>query len=407
MNQLLERRGTAEERLERLLELQSLMARVSREIGPALELRPVLSTVLVAMRSLIEFKGGTIQLVDERGVYVAAADPEVSAEVAAARVPVGKGLGGRVVTSGAAIYSPDIGDDPRVDPALRSLGSNATMRSYLAVPLICLGRVIGLMQIDSREVDAFDTDDLHVLQGLATQVAGAIESARHNEEIMELERLKGDFLARVSHELRTPLTIMTGFVSTLSEHDDRLTSDERKRMLGRVEAAANRLESLIDELLTVTQFEAGALHPRPQSVVLREVLDLVRDHSLNPEAVAVRCADDVKAYVDPNLLRHAVALLADNAIKYAGDVVLRGAIDDDGRTYVEVRDQGTGIPPELRDRIFDRFTRGAHSGAGMGLGLSLVRTLAAGLDARVTLEDVPVGACFRLTLGPSGASAVR
>ena len=398
MNTLRERRATAEERLARMIELQSLMARVSKEIGPALELRPVLATVLAAMRSLVEFKGGTIQLVDEGGVYVAAADPEVTADVAAARVPVGTGLGGRVVATGHSIYSPDIRGDDRVDPALRSLGSNATMRSYLAVPLICLGRVIGLMQIDSHEVDAFDSDDLHVLEGLATQVAGAIESARHNEEVMELERLKGDFLARVSHELRTPLTIMGGFLSTLSEHDERLSSDERRRMLGRVEAAVTRLDSLIDELLTVTQFEAGALHPHPERTALVEVMEQVRAQSLNPDAVAVRCPADLHAHVDANLLRHSLALLVDNAIKYAGDATLRGGVDPEGQTYVEVRDEGPGVPDELRERVFDRFTRGSHSFAGMGLGLSLVRTLAAGLDARVSLEDVPTGACFRLTL---------
>ena len=398
MNQLRERRASAEERLARLLELQTLMARVSRDIGPALELRPVLATVLAAMRSLIDFKGGTIQLVDAAGVYVAAADPEVSPDVAAARVPVGTGLGGRVVATGHSIYSPDISADPRVDPALRSLGSNATIRSYLAVPLIVLGRIIGVVQIDSREVDAFDADDLHVLEGLATQVAGAIESARHNEEIMELERLKADFLARISHELRTPLTIMGGFLSTLSEHDDRLSSEERRRMLGRVEAAVTRLDTLIDELLTVTQFEAGALHPHPRVVRLADVLSIVRMQSLNPDAIAVRCADDLKVTVDDNLLRHALALLVDNAIKYAGDAVLRGGIDADGRPYAEVKDEGPGIPPDLKERIFDRFTRGSHSQAGMGLGLSLVRTLAAGLDARVSLEDVPTGACFRLTL---------
>src|SRR4051812_23732332 len=105
---------TAEERLQRLLELQTLLARVAREIGPALELHGVLTTVLQAMRSLVEFRGGTIQLVDDRGVYVAAADPAVSSDLLAARVPVGTGLSGRVISTGATIRSPDIHNDERV-----------------------------------------------------------------------------------------------------------------------------------------------------------------------------------------------------------------------------------------------------------------------------------------------------
>src|SRR3954471_13552499 len=130
---------TAEERLERLLELQTMLARVAREIGPALELQRVLTTVLQAMRSLVEFRGGTIQLVDDRGVYVAAADgQELGEDLRHARVPVGTGLSGRVIATAATINSPDIRSDDRFDPAIRKLGSNAPARSYLAVPLVVL-----------------------------------------------------------------------------------------------------------------------------------------------------------------------------------------------------------------------------------------------------------------------------
>ncbi|HZN14047.1 MAG TPA: GAF domain-containing protein, partial [Acidimicrobiales bacterium] len=202
---------TAETRLRRVLELQELLAEVSHKIGPARELAPVLRTVLDAMRSLVDFRGGSICLVDDRGVFVAAADEEISPEMAAARVPVGSGLAGRAVATGETVYSPDLDNDERVDPELRRLGTNRPTKSYLAVPLVCLGKVIGVLQVDSVQVTAFDEEDVRLLQGLATQVAGAIESARHNEEIRNLERLKADFLARVSHELRTPLTIIAGF----------------------------------------------------------------------------------------------------------------------------------------------------------------------------------------------------
>src|SRR5437763_11168946 len=151
------------------------------------------------MRSLVDFRGGTIQLIDDDGlIYVAAADPAVSPEVAAARLPVGSGLGGRVVATGRPVYSVDLDHDPRVDQSLRKLGSNSGMCSYLAVPLVVLGRVIGLMQVDAHQKEAFDPDDVHVLEGLAIQVAGAIESARRHEAIIELERMKSDFIARVS-----------------------------------------------------------------------------------------------------------------------------------------------------------------------------------------------------------------
>ena len=203
------------ERLSRLLGLQTLLAHVAREIGPALELQAVLHAVLRAMRSLMDFRGASILLVEDRQLYVAAADPEVDEAVANLRIPLGTGLAGRAVAEGHTVYSPDLDHDDRVDPVVRNTGSNKEIASFLVVPLVCLGEAIGAIEVDSTSRDAFDDVDRTVLEGLATQMAGAIESARRYEEMLDLERQKNDFIGRISHELRTPLTIMTGFVSTL------------------------------------------------------------------------------------------------------------------------------------------------------------------------------------------------
>jgi K+-sensing histidine kinase KdpD len=388
---------TAEQRLEAVLAVQSLLANVSREIGPALELEAVLSTVLGAMRSLVDFRGGTIQLIEDNQVRVAAADPPVSPEVAAARSPLGGGLSGTAAATGQTVYSPDVDADPRVDQGLRKLGSNAGMKSYLAVPLVCLSRVIGVLQIDSERVDAFHDDDIVVLEGLATQVAGAIESARHYEKIVELEQLKVDFLGRVSHELRTPLTIISGFVDTLLNFGDDMDTRQRTQMLERVHSASNRLNHLIEELITVTQFEARAIDPHPTDLRVHDVLTEVRDQTIEPELVSIHCATDLRVAADPALLVHAVRLLVDNAIAYGGDAELSAGHDDEARVYIEVRDHGPGVPDELRGRIFERFLRGEHATPGMGLGLPLARTLAGGMEARLDLVDSERGARFRLT----------
>jgi K+-sensing histidine kinase KdpD len=391
-----QRARTAQERLENLIDLQSLLAVVAREIGPALELGPVLQVVLGAMRSMVDFTGGTVGLVDEGGVYVAAADPDnVSDDVRAARVPIGTGLSGRIVATGRAIYSPDVTADERVDPALRAMGSNAKMRSYLGVPLVCLGSVIGVLQVDAHDVDAFDADDMTVLEGLATQVAGAIESARRYEQVMELERLKGDFVARVSHELKTPLTIISGFIATLKARGENLT-EQQHQWLDRIVAADGRLSTLIDELLTVTTFEAGMTQPHAETVAVGEVFERVRAESVDAARVQVSPVGDLALTTDRKLLSHALALLVDNALKYAGDAHL-SARTVDRVIILAVRDNGPGVPAELRGRIFDRFTRGDHTGPGMGLGLPIVANLAGALGARVELESPPGGGTeFRL-----------
>jgi K+-sensing histidine kinase KdpD len=380
-----QRARTTEERLAALIELQGLLARVAREIGPALELQPVLTTVLAAMRSVMDFRGGTICLVDERGVYIAANDPPVGPEMTELRVPVGTGLAGWVVAHGEPVYSPDVQNDPRVDPAIRAIGTNATMRSYLGVPLVCLGKVIGLLQVDSEQVDAFDADDLRVLEGLAVQVAGAIESARRHEQVLELERLKSDFIARVSHELRTPLTIIAGFTDTLLARASSLSAEQRL-WVERIRAAGERLSGLVEELLTVSSMEAGMAQVRPADVDVAAVAAEVRDRSAGPERVTVAVPAGLRLRTDPTLLRHALGLLVDNALKYAGDAEIQA-----GPGWVAVRDHGPGVPPAKREQIFERFTRGDQSTPGMGLGLPVVRNIATALGATVAVEDAPGG----------------
>ena len=380
------------ERLSRLLGLQTLLAHVAREIGPALELQPVLQAVLRAMRSLMDFRGGSILLVEDGQLYVAEADPEVDEAVANLRIPVGSGLAGRAVAEGRTIYSPDLDDDPRVDPVIRMTGSNKEMKSFLVVPLVCLGEAIGALEVDSSSPDAFDDVDRTVLEGLATQMAGAIESARRYEEMLELERLKNDFIGRISHELRTPLTIMTGFVSTLLAHDADFGPEDRKAMLERTRASITRLSDLIDELLTAASFEAGMAEAVVEDVDVAPILEAVRGEAVDPERVRVNCPPGQHERADPKLLKQALNLLVDNAMKYGGNAELSAVAGE-----ITVRDHGPGVPVELGDRVFDRFIRGSSSKPGMGLGLPLVRSLCTAFDATIELESPPDGgACFRI-----------
>jgi signal transduction histidine kinase len=378
----------AEQRLRRLLDTNALLARVARDIGPALDVDSVLHTVLRGMRDLVDFRGGSVHLVDGHEVCVAAADPPVSEEVAAIRLPVGKGLSGRVVATGEALYSPDLDADDRVDQSLRSRGSNAGMRSYLAVPLICLGEVIGALQVDSPEVDAFDEEDRALLEGLAMLVAGAIETARRYEAVMELERLKSDFIARVSHELRTPLTIVSGFVSTLLTHSDTVDAEQRKHMLQRADAAVSRLSGLIEDLIMLARLETGVVLAVPEPVVLADVLEDVRRTAAYPDVIEVQCPPDLVVTTDATLLSRALSLLVDNAVKYGGGVRLR--VDE---LTITVEDDGPGIADDVRDTVFELFTRGASTTAvpGLGLGLPMARTLVGVLGAELHLSSTDGG----------------
>lgn len=388
-----------EDRLHRLLEMQDLMFSVSREIGPALELDPVLESVLQAMKRLVDFKGGTICLVEDQAVRIAAAHPYVSEDVMEARLPIGQGLAGRVVEHAAPIYSPDLQNDPRVDQELAALGSNASIRSYIGVPLVCLGEVIGLLQVDSSEKDAFDDFDLYVLEGLAAQVAGAIESARRYEAMVRLERLKSDFIERVSHELRTPVTILSGFTSTLlDDSKDRQLDEERRRtLLERINHATARLRYLIEEILTLSSLESGLTAPSPLEMLLVEPLRSVRRGSRDPSRVELDCPQDLVVHSDPLLLEKIVSALVDNAISYGGSGIIRAQRDGE-EIEIAVIDDGPGVPEEIRDTMFERFVRGKHTEAGMGLGLPMAKQLAELLRGTLTYTPLDDGSQFTLRL---------
>jgi two-component system sensor histidine kinase TctE len=135
---------------------------------------------------------------------------------------------------------------------------------------------------------------------------------------------------------------------------------------------------------------------RPQDVEIRPLLEEIAHLSIDASRVTVDCDPDVHFVTDPVILRHLVNQLVDNALKYAGDAEVTCTVTEDGPRIV-VRDHGPGIPEAERGRVFERFYRGNHTGAGMGLGLPVVRQLAASLDATVHLDDAPGGGA-RFTL---------
>lgn len=391
------RSGDPEERLERLLELQQLLFRVSRDLGPALELQPVLDTVLAAMKRLVEFKGGSICLVEGDVIRLVVSDPPVSQEVLDLRLPVGQGLSGHVVATGEPLYSPDLLDDPRVEAAVHQTGSNITIRSWIGVPLVVLGKVIGLLQVDSADAEAFDDIDLYVLEGLGVLVAGAIESARRYEAVLELERMKSDFIQRVSHELRTPIAIMSGFSSTLQKHGADLSEAERSNFIDRMAHASARLRYLVDEILTLSHVDSGLDAPSPVTFELRDVVQDAARATGRQGDIAVDIPGGLTVHTDPVVLERTLEPLLDNAVKYAGRCQVN-ARRDGRHVVIDVEDRGPGVPEPFRDRMFERFSRGEHTQAGMGLGLAISRHLAGVLQATLRYEPLDPGTRFRLEL---------
>jgi K+-sensing histidine kinase KdpD len=324
--------------------------------------------------------------------------PDDEEVASAARIA---GSAGRAASSRDVVYVPDLqtGDERPTTPPPPTLSAReGDARSELAVPMLCLGDLIGVVHLDATTPRAFTQDDVRLVEGLAAQMAAAVESARRAEQFLDLERAKTDFIARVSHELRTPLAILQGFLETLVLHGERLSEECRQDALERARHASYRLGDLVEEMLALSSQQAGVLRPAIRLLELAPVLEEARAASLAPTEVTISSPPGVTIRSDGPTIRRIVGLLLNNAIAYAGSAEL---IVEQSRmeTRVLVRDQGPGVPDHLGERVFERFVRGTDEPHGLGLGLSQGRTLATTIGAQLELlREARHGATFALVL---------
>jgi signal transduction histidine kinase len=221
--------------------------------------------------------------------------------------------------------------------------------------------------------------------------------AEQNEQLLELDELKDEFVSSVSHELRTPLTAVTGYVELLLEDE---TDAQARRYLEIVQRNAHRLLELVDDLLFATRLEIGGhveLHREP--VDLRLLVEQALETAA-PEAetggveLHLRAGSRVPPVDgDPDRLARLVTNLVSNAIKFTQtggrvDLVLD---QDGGRAVLEVSDTGMGIPEEERSRLFERFFRSqaalGRRVPGTGLGLYISKAIVDAHDGRIAVES--------------------
>jgi signal transduction histidine kinase len=207
------------------------------------------------------------------------------------------------------------------------------------------------------------------------------------------------FAADASHELRTPLTVLRGDIDLLRAHDP--PAEERQTILGEMSEAAERMGRMTEGLLSLARLDAGGR----QDVAAVSVEDLVRDLLDGDETLEVDLsAAGARVEAEPDGVRSLFANLIDNARRYGGRVgVVLGA--EDRELVAVVSDDGPGIAPEDRDRIFDRFFRGRRvrgTPDGAGLGLAIARGGAEAAGGSLVLLDREPGAHFEVRLPLAG-----
>ena len=276
------------------------------------------------------------------------------------------------------------------------------------------GGPLGVLELWSASAP-FDDAERELLQAFAGHARSAIEHAQlyaslqeERERARAAERREAEFSSMVSHELRTPLALIRGYAATLLRPPTRLPPDKARRFLEGIDAAAMRLQRLIDNLLSVTRLEEDMFVLAPEPVEVGALVRRAAGASLliagEERQIEVELpSESLWVLGDPDQLAQVIENLIGNAIKYTPreTAVVVSAHAEAGRVRISVRDHGPGIPEEARERVFEKFFRlveapagdehAASGPRGLGLGLYICRRIVEAHGGQIWVTSAPEG----------------
>lgn len=228
---------------------------------------------------------------------------------------------------------------------------------------------------------------------------------RMAEGLAEGEQMKNEFISSVSHELRTPLTSIRGWVETLRTLDDP-TDENYRKGLSIISNETDRLYSMVEELLDFSRLQNGGIrmecHPLDLVAELTDAV-LFCEARIRQEGLVLEYDEPeemIPVYADPNRLRQVFLNILDNAIKYSahGGRITVKLWAGECKAFVEVIDQGRGIPPEDLENVKVKFFKSRNSVRGSGIGLALVDSIMSALDGTLDIAST-LGRGTVVTLG--------
>jgi len=336
-------------------------------------------------------------------------------------------LGAQVVATGERLVIEDIQNDS----LYRVLADKAKIvtlgfASAAAFPVRTKEKIIGTLQVGSRSKRHFSKEDLQLIESIAQQIGVAMENAmlfaeisektRHlariNLELTDATRAKSEFIAAMSHELRTPLNIVIGSSDLLRDGFFGALTQTQTRAIEKVSRNGRVLLKIINDVLTISCFEANRIAVNIATVEIEGVLEHVRalvDQINRDRHLEVRWLIDrgiPPLVTDALKLEEILHNLIGNAFKFTpkGHVEVRVSHRaDQDRIEFSVADSGIGIAAEDCERIFDPFEqlKEAHTGPfnGVGLGLNIVRRYLDLMQGEITVQSEPgVGSTFSFSL---------
>ena len=433
---LVQSREALERRLRELMVLHEAAHALSR----SLDIGTLLQEVLLLIKREFGFEHLGVRLLDQDGVLRIRSHVGLSEEFvkASSMVPSRQTYFGSCFLDARPVV---MGDTRDIDKPLlfSELIKAVPITAFIHAPMIYEGRVVGVLTAyTSRGPMHFTDEFVELFAALANHLAMASVNAqlyaevqaysqkvaqrtseleKANAKLLELDRLKSDFLSTVSHELRTPLTSIRSYSEILLRYevDD---AEKRKKFVGIIHSEAERLTRMINALLDRSKIEAGQLELFPEPLELEPVFSRAIG-SIQPlfTEKEIRRVSRIEpglapVYADPDWLHQVLNNLLFNALKVspAAGTIRLGARQQEGFALISVADEGPGIPPDRLEQIFERFrqvrdTKKVHS-LGTGLGLAISREIVERMGGKIWAENgLGGGAVFSFTVPLAGKLA--
>jgi signal transduction histidine kinase/CheY-like chemotaxis protein len=279
---------------------------------------------------------------------------------------------------------------------------NHQFKSMLGYPVLVKKRLVGALTLFSAERRQFTDEDVSIMAILARTLSIEEERLAREEDLKE-------FIDIASHELRHPVTIIKGYAVSLRELHTMLDMEKMSELLEAIEYGADRLNSLVMELLDVSRIERGHFHIQRREMelkpLLEEAIGRVGSRSKSNHFTFEVSGEIPVLKADPEKVSEALQNLLDNAVIYspaASEINLMAEVRG-GEVIVSVVDRGIGVPEEYRESIFERFGQVEdalhHSSPGLGIGLYVSKEIIEAHGGRIWHEPRPDGgSIFTFTL---------
>jgi len=338
----------------------------------------------------------------------------------------------RVVKERTAIGTNQIEDlycPPLSQEEAERIRQETKLKGHIIYPLSAKGKALGVVVFGlPRPFQKVGHSERDLLQAFIEQAGIAVENAqlyekiretakqlsRANERLLELDKLKDEFVGVASHELRTPMTAIKGFIWMVLEGKGGKLASKQKYYLGKASEGVERMLNLINDMLDVSRIESGAMKLEKVKGSLPELVnEVISELRVKAEGKGLSLAfQEPQSAVpdllfDPGKIREVLVNLVGNAIKYtdSGEVTVSVEKGDDGFVITTVSDTGRGISPDDLGKLFKKFGRldnsfvtTAESG-GTGLGLYIAKSLVEAHGGKITVEsELGKGSAFRFTL---------